>query len=141
MHNTCAVETNNANKTKTLYRGDKSSQSPDIVFNSGIKPKGTHNDPLLHTKSNSTAGNFVSTSESFDIANDFAGKNGYVYVINSNKHIDINTTFGSKTVFPEQKEFSIIGEVSPSQIIGAYKKENGKVVGGLIINPNYRGGS
>ena len=68
-------------KTKTLFRGDKASVVPEDVFQIGFKPKGTHNDALLHTKSNTTAGNFVSTSSDKAIATDFAGKNGYVYVI------------------------------------------------------------
>ena len=37
---------------KTLFRGDRASVVPDDVFKNGFKPKGTHNDALLHTKSN-----------------------------------------------------------------------------------------
>ena len=39
-----------------------------------MQPKGTHDDPLLHTQSNTTAGNFVSTTDDFDIANQFVEK-------------------------------------------------------------------
>ena len=75
--------------TKTLFRGDRASVVPDDVFKNGFKPKGTHNDALLHTKSNTTAGNFVSTSGDIVIATEFAGKNGYVYVIRTNNYVDI----------------------------------------------------
>ena len=55
--------------------------TPDIAFEKGFTPKGSHNDLVLHTTSNRTAGNFISTSSSDDIALGFAGKNGYVYEI------------------------------------------------------------
>ena len=75
--------------SKILFRGDKASVVPDDVFRNGFKPKGMHNNALLHTKSNATAGNFVSTSADKDIATEFAGKNGYVYVIQTDNYIDI----------------------------------------------------
>ena len=49
---------------------------------------------MLHTKSNTTAGNFVSTSGDIVIATEFAGKNGYVYVIRTNNYVDINSIYG-----------------------------------------------
>lgn len=123
---------------KTLYRGDRASVTPETVFKNGFSPKGTHNDALLHTKSNSTAGNFVSTSSSKNIASQFAGKNGYVYEIRTKNYIDINATYGAKTYFPEQMEFSIPGGIKPNEIVGAYKKQGGKIVGDFISNPNFR---
>lgn len=125
--------------TKTLFRGDKASVVPNDVFQNGFKPKGTHNDVLLHTKSNTTAGNFVSTSSDKAIATDFAGKNGYVYVIQTNNYVDINSTYGAGAYFPEQMEFSIPGGIKPSEIVGAYKKQGGKIVGDFIPNPNFGG--
>ncbi len=60
---------------KILYRGERSTMSPDIVFENGFTPKGMHDDVLLHTNSNTTAGNFISTTDNFEIARDgFAGK-------------------------------------------------------------------
>lgn len=126
-------------ETKILYRGDKASVTPDKVFGNGFTPKGTHSDALLHTKSNATAGNFISTSSDKGIATDFEGKNGYVYVIETNNYIDINSTYGTYAIFPEQMEFSVPGGINPSEIIGAYKKQGGVIVGDLIPNPNYRG--
>ena len=64
-----------------------------------------YNDALLHTKSNTTAGNFVSTSGDIVIATEFAGKNGYVYVIRTNNYVDINSIYGAGAYFPEQMEF------------------------------------
>jgi len=123
---------------KTLYRGERATTVPEVVFEEGIKPKGTHDDALLHTKSNTTAGNFVSTTDQFDLARDgFAGKNGYVYVIETDNYVDINRTYGDKAYFPEQSEFSISGGIKRSEIKGAYSKEKGVIVGDLIPNPNY----
>ena len=125
--------------TKTLFRGDRASVVPDDVFQNGFKPKGTHNDALLHTKSNTTAGNFVSTSGDKTIATEFAGKNGYVYVLQTDNYVDINSTYGAGAYFPEQMEFSIPGGIKPSEIVGAYKKQDGKIIGDFIPNLNFGG--
>ncbi len=126
-------------KTKTLFRGDRASVVLDDVFKNGFEPKGTHNAALLHTKSNTTAGNFVSTSGDKAIATGFAGKNGYVYVIQTDNYVDINSTYGAGAYFPEQMEFSIPGGIKPSEIVGAYKKQGGKIIGDFIPNPNFGG--
>lgn len=87
---------------KTLFRGERSTVSPDVVFENGFTPKGTHNNAFLHTKSNTTAGNFISTTDKFELARDgFAGKNGYVYVVKTNNYVNINATYGEKALFPE----------------------------------------
>ena len=124
---------------KVLFRGDKTSVAPDEVFQNGFKPRGTHNNALLHTKSNNTVGNFVSTSSNKAIATEFAGKNGYVYVIQTDNYVDINGTYGLGAYFPEQMEFSIPGGIKPSEIVGAYKKQAGKIIGDFNPNPNYGG--
>lgn len=128
-----------ANNTRTLFRGDKVSVKIDDVFENGFKPKGTHNDALLHTKSNTTAGNFASTSIDKTIATEFAGKNGYVYIVQTNNYIDTNTVYGVEAYYPEQMEFLIPDGIKASEIIGAYKKKDGKIIGDLIYNPNYGG--
>ena len=138
VHNGCG-KSNSGSNTKTLFRGDRASAVPDDVFQNGFKPKGTHNDALLHTKSNTTAGNFVSTSGDKIIATEFAGKNGYVYVIQTDNYVDINSTYGAGAYFPEQMEFSIPGGIKPSEIVGAYKKQGGKIIGDFIPNPNFGG--
>lgn len=125
--------------TVTLYRGDRSSVTPDDVLANGFKPKGTHDDPLLHTSSNANAGNFVSTSSSEEIAIQFAGKNGYVYVIETDNYVDINATYGDMANYPEQLEFSIPGGIKPNEVVGTYKMQSGNIVGDFIPNPNYGG--
>jgi hypothetical protein len=125
--------------TRILYRGDRASASPDIIFENGFTPKGTHNDALLHTKSNATAGNFISTTSEQAIATDFAGRNGYVYVIKTNNYVDINSTYGANAYFPEQMEFFIPGGIKPSEILGAYRKQSGVLVKDLISNHNFGG--
>lgn len=124
---------------KTLYRGERSSVTPDNVFNNGFSPKGTHNDALLHTQSNTTAGNFVSTTSDKSIAAGFAGKNGYVYKIKTNNYIDINSTYGNKVPFPEQKEFAIPGGIFASEVQGAYKKQKGTIIPEFISNSLFGG--
>jgi len=121
-----------------LFRGDRSTVSPDVVFNEGFKPKGTHNDLTLHTTSNTTAGNFVSSTSDISIAEQFAGKNGYVYVIETDNGIDINKTLGANAPFPEQLEHSIKGGVKPDEVKGAYKMNKGVRSDELISNPNYK---
>jgi len=111
--------------SKTVYREDRASVVPEDVFQNDFSPKGTHNDALLHTKSNAIAGNFVSTSGNMSIATDFCGKNGYVYVIQTDNYVDINATYGAGAYFPEQMEFSIPGGIKQSEIVGAYKKQGG----------------
>ena len=137
--NGAGSDSKSGSNTKTLFRGDRASVVPDDVFQNGFKPKGTHNDALLHTKSNTTAGNFVSTSGDKTIATEFAGKNGYVYVIQTDNYVDINSTYGAGAYFPEQMEFSIPGGIKPSEIVGAYKKQGGKIIGDFIPNPNFGG--
>ncbi|MCO8200131.1 enterotoxin A family protein [Streptococcus suis] len=129
----------NLGDSVTLYRGERSTVSPDIVFDLGFKPKGTSGDLRNHLTSNTTAGNFVSTSADKGIATDFAGKNGYLYEISSNRGIDVNKTLGSESPYPEQMEFSIPYGISSSEIKGAWSINKG-VVGDYISNPNFGGG-
>ena len=94
---------------------------------------------MLHTKSNTTAGNFVSTSSDKSIAIEFVGKNGYLYEIETDNYIDINSTYGEIAHFSEQMEFLIPGGIRPAEIVGAYKIESGKIIGDFIKNLNFRG--
>ena len=52
-------------------------------------------------------GNFAPTSSDFDISDSFAGKNGYNYIIDTDRGINTVKFFGERHPFPEQKEFSI----------------------------------
>lgn len=113
--------------------------TPDIAFESGISSKGIGNDLLAHVSSNTTAGNFVSTSKKRDIAEAFAGKNGYVYKIQTDRGIDVNKVLGEKSPYPEQSEISIPGSIRSSEIVGAWKVREGKITEDFISNPNFRG--
>lgn len=53
-----------------------------------------------YTRSNVTAGNFVSTTSDKSIATDFAGENGYEYVMATSNYTDINSTYGARAYFP-----------------------------------------
>ena len=93
---------------------------------------------MNHIESNSTKGDFVSTTKDVSLADQFSSKNGYVYEIRSQKGVDVNATLGddADAFFPEQVEVSIPGGVLPSDIKGAYPK--GKVAPEHFIpNPNY----
>jgi hypothetical protein len=127
--------------TQTLFRGERSSVSPDVAFKKGFTSKGTHNNVEQHVTSNTTAGNFISTTSDKVIAQQFAGKNGYVYEIKSSNYVDVNKTLGSKSPFPEQMEFSIPSGVKPSQIKGAWVMKGGKLTGEFIPNPGFTGGN
>jgi len=121
-----------------LFRGERSSVTPDNVFKNGFSPVGTHNNLLDHVSSNSTRGNFVSTSESFKVASSFAGKNGYIYVIDTERGINVNNVLKNSSPFPEQLEHSIPGKVKPNEIVGVYPKKGGLVTGDFIPNNSNR---
>ena len=117
-----------------MFRGDRSSVTPEVAFKEGFTPKGSGNDLLAHTTSNTTPGNFVSTSADKWIAQQFACKNGYVYEIDASNYIDVNSALGANSPFPEQMEFAIPGGIIPSQIKGAWTS-----TGEFIPNPGYLG--
>ncbi len=145
VHNTCAATAKNtqvaksSNNVQRVYRGDRSSMTPEKVFTNGFKPKGTGNDLLAHTTSNTTPGNFVSTSKSRDIAEEFAGKNGYVYEIETSRGINVNEVLGADSPHPEQLEISVVDGILGSEVKGAWKVKHGKITGEYIANPNFRG--
>ena len=93
---------------------------------------------MAHIRSNTTPGNFVSTSLDINIAKDFAGKNGYVYEIKTTNYIDVNKQLGNKSLYPEQKEFSIPGGIKAEEIKGVYIKKKGVFTGEYINNPNFK---
>jgi len=131
---------------ETLYRGDRSTMTPAIVFVQGFLPKGPNTDLVRHVQTNGANSIYVSTSRSQDIAFGFAGRNGYVYVIRTNRGIDVNAyiellrrTQPDIYYFPEQQEVAIPGGVFSSEIVGAYPKHRDQYTGEYIQNPNYSG--
>ena len=131
-------KTSQQNSELILYRGERSSVRPDEVFSKGIKSKGTGNDIMAHTRSNTSPGDFVSTSSDINIAKDFAGKNGYVYEIKTKNYIDVNKQLGNNALYPEQKEFSVPGGIKAEEIKGVYIKKKGVFTGEYINNPNFK---
>jgi RHS repeat-associated protein len=126
---------------ETVFRGERSSNDPDKVFEQGLQSKGDNMDLLRHTSGNQSDTGYISTSQDKGIAEGFAGKNGYVYEIETNKGINANETLGAASPFPEQKEVSVPRQIPPSDIKGAYPMKGGKPTGEFIPNPNFGGGS
>lgn len=118
-----------------LFRGDRSSRTPAIVFVTGFLPKGTNTDLIAHTRSNSVGSNFIATTRFPAIAAGFAGRNGFVFLIRTNRGIDVNSVLGSASRFPEQGEVAIPGAVFPQEIIGAFPLRRGRLTGAFIPNP------
>jgi hypothetical protein len=81
---------------------------------------------------------FVATSDSYQIAYAFAGKNGYVYQICTKRGIDVNGVLGPKSPYPEQKEVAIPGGVSSSEVMSAVAKSAGMIPAATQYNPNFK---
>ncbi|WP_428833457.1 MULTISPECIES: scabin-related ADP-ribosyltransferase [Methylobacterium] len=92
---------------------------------------------LTHASTNTVRIKYVATSESHSMAGQFAGKNGYVYVIKSGRSVDANKSLGSRSPFPGQLEFAMPDGIKPSEILGAYPMKVGSISGPLIPNPNF----
>jgi Heat-labile enterotoxin alpha chain len=121
----------------TVFRGERSSVTPDDVFANGIFPKGDNMDLLAHVSANQSDSGYVSTSPLFNIAQSFAGRNGYIYDIVPAGGIDVNATLGVSSPFPEQYEIAIPRGVSPANVRGAYSLSKGQLTGEYITNPNF----
>ena len=85
--------------------------------------------------------NFASTSSDFDISDSFAGKNGYNYIIDTDRGINTVKFFGERHPFPEQKEFSIPNGIKirnkNTEIKDAYQYKDNQTIK-YIENPNYK---
>jgi hypothetical protein len=119
----------------TVFRGERSSVTPDIVFAKGFSPKGDNLDLLAHTSRSLPDSGFIATSPNFDIALHYAGRNGYVYELVPDGGIDVNAVLGDASPFPEQLEIAIPNGVSPANIRGAYPLSGGKLTGEFVYNP------
>ncbi len=137
VENTIAVEELN-DVPVTTFRGDRSSVMPENVFANGIKSKGENLDLLRHASRNQIDSGYVGTSIRFNIAQGFAGRNGYIYEVVPEGGIDVNATLGSRSPFPEQAEIAIPGRIDPTNIRGAYPLTSGKLTGEYIANPSFR---
>ncbi|MFC5743574.1 putative Ig domain-containing protein [Dyella tabacisoli] len=122
---------------ETVFRGERSSVTPDDVFANGISSKGSNLDLLAHTSANQGDSGFVATSPQFNIAQEFAGRNGYIYDIFPKGGVDVNATLGASSPFPEQFEIAMPGGISPGNIRGAYPLRQGQLTGEYIENPSF----
>jgi hypothetical protein len=79
-----------------------------------------------------------STSSDINIAEGFADKNGYVYVIETENAVNVNEVLGKESPFPGQCEYSIKGSVRGDEVAGVYKVKNGVMTGDYIPSPNHK---
>jgi hypothetical protein len=107
---------------RPVFRNQQSSLGYEDFFNNGITPKGTHDNLLMHTESNTIAGNFISTTLDKDIATQFGSQNGCVFEIRSTNGIDINKTLGADAMHPGQLEGSIPDVILSKEIKGVWQK-------------------
>lgn len=117
-----------------VFRGDRSSVTPQQIFENGFVSKGDNMDLISHVTQPLPDSGFVATSGSQEIANGFAGKNGYTFTIRDNgTGLNVNPTLGSASPFPEQMEVAFPGSIRSADIVGATSKRTGE----YIPNPNY----
>lgn len=126
--------------SETVFRGERSSNAPEKVFEEGLRSKGDNMDLLRHATANQSDSGFIATSQNIEIAEGFAGKNGFVYEIETNKGINVNDSLGDASPFPEQHEVAVPREIPSSDIKGAYPVKGGTMTGEFIPNPNFGGG-
>jgi hypothetical protein len=132
---------NESNKSKTsskrtLYRGEKSSIGPEIVFTTGLTPKGSNPDLIAHVFGTPDSG-YVATTKKIEIASYFAGKNGWIYIIRTDRGTDVNEILGDKSPYPEQEEVAFYGGVYPREIVGAFDIRNYRITS-FIKNPFFQ---
>jgi len=109
-------------KGQIVWRGDRSTRPPSMIFSTGFSPKGGNMDLTAHLRGSSDSG-YVATSKNYAIAHAFAGKNGYVYgICLRSGGIDVNAALGNKSPYPEQQEVAIPGRISGRQVIYAVSK-------------------
>ncbi|MFT3664263.1 RHS repeat-associated core domain-containing protein [Piscinibacter sp.] len=113
-------------KGQLVYRGDRASRPPSVVFATGFSPKGLNMDLLAHARGTPDSG-YVATSKSIDIALAFAGKNGYVYQICISGGVDVNAVLGSKSPYPEQREIAVPGGIPGSRVMWGASNASGKI--------------
>ncbi|MEQ1708294.1 MAG: enterotoxin A family protein [Terricaulis sp.] len=120
-----------------VYRGERSSLPPEVVFQNGFAPRGDNLDLLAHVTRPASDSAYVATSLDFDIALDFAGRNGYVYQIAPKGGVNVNSALGVASPFPEQLEVAIPWGVHPTSVRGAYSLSQGALTGEYVLNPWY----
>ena len=111
----------NRKRKEFVFRGESPTMSPDIVFNFGIVAKGDNKDLLAHCKTRRADTYYIAALKQYEIAKGYINKhgNGYVYVIYSDRGIDVNKVLGDKSPFPEQDEVVFPFQIHADEVVGA----------------------
>jgi RHS repeat-associated protein len=130
-----------ANKLGPIsYRGEYPTSTPEGPFTRGIQPAGGDMDLIAHAQGNANSG-YVPTSQSLDVATDFAGGarglNGPVYEAQSWRGIDVNAELGARSPVPGDLETAFPGGIYGSDITGFYTKVGGQLTGDFTSNPYF----
>lgn len=74
---------------------------------------------LADFAANNTASDYVSTSRLESVAEQFAGRGGYVYGISTDglPAVDVNAALGSASPYPDEEEIAIPGGVPLENIL------------------------
>ena len=123
--------------TAHLYRGD--SRTPEEIFDKGFDSRGIDTD-LAYYQLHSNNSIYISTSTSREAAEIFAQPGGYVYEIDPRRlhGIDVNSSLGESSVFPDEEEIAIVRQIPSENIIGAREVLPNRSLGDIIRNPNYQ---
>lgn len=123
--------------TAHLYRGD--SRTPEEIFDKGFDSRGIDTD-LAYYQLHSNNSIYISTSTSREAAEIFAQPDGYVYEIDPRRlhGIDVNSSLGESSVFPDEEEIAIVRQIPSENIIGAREVLPNRSLGDIIRNPNYQ---
>ncbi len=128
------------NNSESVYRGD--TRSPDEIFEEGFEPRSPGSDTSLEDYVDlNEPSNFVGTTKSPDVADDFAADQGggYRYDIDRPEDgIDVNEVYPDGP-FPHEQEIAIPGGVPCNKIRGCTPiNSNAEPSGDYIQNPNYQ---
>lgn len=124
------------------FRGD--TLAPEVVFNRGFAARGSSTDLYLHAVDNANPPSaYVPTSQSFDVAADFASgfgtRAGNVYVVRPTNGIDVNRALGSRSPYPTEFEVAIPVRILPSDIRAVTPlNPDGSLTGISILNPAFK---
>lgn len=114
----------------TVFRAD--TREPETVFSEGFRAKGGNMDLWEHVNRNPPNSGFVSTTQSWSSAQDFAEEIGADYIYKARgSGFDVNATFGSDSPYYWENEISVPRLIPPSDIEGAWGP------GGWSVNPKF----
>jgi RHS repeat-associated protein len=120
-----------SNELQFTFRGDPGEISR--VFNEGIRAKGTSTDLLAHALDSSNPPSaFVPTSKSHGVAQWY--NPNQVYVVRPTGGIDVNSTLGRMSPYPNDVEVAIPNWIAPQNIRAVTLPNKGM----SVLNPNYK---